>query len=105
MSNREALNLLTRAEIDVIYAYCEYETIKETSRFLQRSQQTVKNHLSSIYRKLGVNKGHAAVYRLGIHAWLDVPEINISTQTDEAVLAQVFATISSAPPTQTFPKG
>jgi DNA-binding CsgD family transcriptional regulator len=76
MANPDLLRLLTKREIDIIYAYCEYETIKETAAFLGRSKQTIKNNLSIIYHKLGVTKGHAAVYRLGIHEWLDVPEVN-----------------------------
>lgn len=103
MSNRDLLALLTRAEIDTLYAYCEYETVKETAAFLHRSQQTVKNHLSNAYHKLGVTKGHSAVYRLGLHEWLDVPDIKIDIDEDERAALAIYTSID--PPTKTFAKG
>jgi DNA-binding CsgD family transcriptional regulator len=55
---------LTPAEKRVLRAYIEEETHASAAQKLQVSTQTLKNHLGSIYKKLGVRKAHSAIYRL-----------------------------------------
>lgn len=57
---------LTPREIEVLRAYCLYETHARTAQELRIGVQTVKNHLVNVYRKLGVHKAHTAVYRVGL---------------------------------------
>lgn len=47
----EPRQLLTRREYDVVQAICQGLTNKEIGRRLKISEKTVKNHLSSIYRR------------------------------------------------------
>lgn len=62
---------LTDAEKRVLLAYVEEETHILTAKRLGISQQTVKNHLGSIYKKLRCRKAHTAVYKLALRAGCD----------------------------------
>ncbi len=66
-----APNTLTKGERRVLRAYVEQETHEKAADVLQISTQTLKNHLGSIYKKLGVRKAHAAVYRLSLQQGVD----------------------------------
>lgn len=60
---------LTPRELDIL-RLCASSTEKETAESLNISVQTVKNHLSNAYRKLGVNRLSEAYLILG---WLRLP--------------------------------
>jgi DNA-binding NarL/FixJ family response regulator len=53
---------LTTRELDVLRALAEGKSNKEIARTLWLTEQTVKFHLTSIYRKLGVRGRTEAVY-------------------------------------------
>lgn len=57
---------LTEGEIRVLKAYCELETHAEAAKALDISTQTLKNHLGSIYKKVGARKAHSAVYKMAL---------------------------------------
>ena len=57
---------LTDGERRVLLAYCELETHAEAAKALDISTQTLKNHLGSIYKKVGARKAHSAVYKLAL---------------------------------------
>lgn len=75
---------LTAREIDVLRSYCENETHEAAAEALKMGVQTLKNHLSKIYAKIGVRKAHAAVYKLGLS---DKPVFAIgpNIQTDPTI--------------------
>lgn len=54
---------LTRAETHVLQALAEAESLKEAAVSLFISQNTLKSHLRSIYRKLRVSSRHEATQR------------------------------------------
>ena len=56
---------LSPREMDVLSTYAELGEIRATADAVGLSSQTVKNHLRSIYAKLGVHSGMAAVYAMG----------------------------------------
>ncbi len=66
MSGRTAvLDLLTIREIEVIKLLADGLSNKEISESLYISEKTVKNHVSNIFRKLGVNdRTSAAIYAI-----------------------------------------
>jgi DNA-binding CsgD family transcriptional regulator len=74
---------LTEAETRVLRAYIDHETHAEASRALTISTQTLKNHLGSIYKKLGVRKAHAAVYRLAVDQGVDPLSRGTDTVAEE----------------------
>lgn len=63
---------LTRAQIEVLKLY-PYSggTWKDVARVQGRSEQTVRNHVTSAFRRLGANNITEAYIRLG---WLRVPK-------------------------------
>jgi DNA-binding NarL/FixJ family response regulator len=66
---------LTAREIEVLEHAGRGFSNKEIARALSISDQTVKNYLTSIMRKLAVNdRTHAVVYALQ-HGWISVPEL------------------------------
>lgn len=62
---------LTEGERRVLLAYVEEETHERAAARLSISTQTLKNHLGSIYKKVGARKAHAAVYRLAMDRGCD----------------------------------
>ncbi len=66
---------LSGREIDVLEQAAQGLSNKHIARALGISNATVKNHLTSILRKLAVNdRTHAVVYAMQ-HGWLTVPEL------------------------------
>jgi DNA-binding NarL/FixJ family response regulator len=60
----EAMRLLTRSERRIVPLIAQRMTTKEISARLSISRNTVKTHLHSIYRKLGVSSRFEAIDRL-----------------------------------------
>jgi DNA-binding CsgD family transcriptional regulator len=57
----DALDLLSDREREVLGLICEGRSDAEMSRMLNLSQNTVRNHIASLYRKIGVNRRGAAI--------------------------------------------
>lgn len=55
------LYLLTAREREILALICEGRTDVEMGRMLSLSQNTVRNHVASLFRKIGVNRRSAAV--------------------------------------------
>jgi DNA-binding CsgD family transcriptional regulator len=55
------LDILTGREREVLWLICEGRSDSEMSEMLRLSQNTVRNHIASLYRKIGVNRRSAAV--------------------------------------------
>lgn len=55
------LDVLTDRETEVLGLICEGKSDLEMSAELGLSQNTVRNHISSLYRKIGVNRRSAAI--------------------------------------------
>jgi DNA-binding CsgD family transcriptional regulator len=55
------LDMLTDRERDILALICEGRSDLDMSRTLGLSQNTVRNHVASLYRKIGVNRRSAAV--------------------------------------------
>lgn len=56
-----AIDDLTEREREVLGLMCQGQSDAEMSDTLRLSQNTVRNHVSSVYRKIGVNRRSAAV--------------------------------------------
>ncbi len=65
---------LSPRELQVLELVAERQTNKEIASMLEISNQTVKNHISSILRKLAVNDRTQAVVYAVRHGWLNVPD-------------------------------
>ncbi len=68
---------LTPREVEILDCVAQGNSNKEIARILSISDQTVKNHITSILRKLAVNdRTQAVIYALR-HGWIrlndDVP--------------------------------
>jgi DNA-binding CsgD family transcriptional regulator len=55
------LDILTGREREVLWLICEGRSDSEMSAMLHLSQNTVRNHIASLYRKIGVNRRSAAL--------------------------------------------
>lgn len=55
------LERLTAREREILFLVCEGRTDAQMSRELGLSQNTIRNHLASLFRKIGVNRRSAAV--------------------------------------------
>ena len=55
------LDLLTAREREILALICEGLSDYEMSKRLNLSQNTVRNHVASLYRKIGVNRRSAAI--------------------------------------------
>ena len=55
------LALLTDREREILALICEGRSDAEMSQMLRLSQNTVRNHVASLYRKIGVNRRSAAI--------------------------------------------
>ncbi|MBX6330059.1 MAG: response regulator transcription factor [Pseudolabrys sp.] len=55
------LELLTDREREILALICEGRSDADMSRILNLSQNTIRNHVASLYRKIGVNRRSAAI--------------------------------------------
>jgi DNA-binding CsgD family transcriptional regulator len=55
------IDFLTQRERDVLGLVCEGYSDLEMSKKLNLSENTVRNHIASLYRKIGVNRRSAAI--------------------------------------------
>lgn len=55
------LDVLTAREREILALICEGRTDAEMGRVLKLSQNTIRNHVASLFRKIGVNRRSAAV--------------------------------------------
>jgi len=74
-AGRPIENPLSGRELHVLALVASGSTNREISENLGLSEQTVKNHLSSIFHKLGVSNRTEAVTYATRHAWLDLDQI------------------------------
>src|SRR5579885_1368810 len=54
------LDMLTDREREILALICEGRSDAEMSQILRLSQNTIRNHVASLYRKIGVNRRSAA---------------------------------------------
>jgi DNA-binding NarL/FixJ family response regulator len=65
---------LTHRETEILNYVAEGNSNKHIARILRISEQTIKNHVSAILRKLNANdRAHAVVLAIR-HGWLSVEE-------------------------------
>ena len=55
------LDRLTTREREILFLVCDGRSDAEMSQALSLSQNTIRNHLASLFRKIGVNRRSAAV--------------------------------------------
>jgi DNA-binding NarL/FixJ family response regulator len=55
------LDMLSAREREVLLLVCEGRSDAEMDRILNLSQNTVRNHLASLFKKIGVNRRSAAI--------------------------------------------
>lgn len=55
------LDLLTEREREILALICEGRSDLDMSKRLNLSQNTIRNHVASLYRKIGVNRRGAAI--------------------------------------------
>jgi DNA-binding CsgD family transcriptional regulator len=55
------LGVLTDREREILALICEGRSDAEMSKMLGLSQNTIRNHVASLYRKIGVNRRSAAI--------------------------------------------
>jgi DNA-binding CsgD family transcriptional regulator len=61
VGNPSDINLLTDRERDILGLICEGRSDAEMSEMLGLSHNTIRNHVASLYRKIGVNRRSAAI--------------------------------------------
>ncbi len=66
---------LSPREVQILDSIAQGRTNKEVAYALAISEQTVKNHMSSILRKLAVNDRTQAVVYAMRHGWISGPEL------------------------------
>ena len=72
MAEPEQPNTLTSRELEVLGLVAAGSKNREISETLGLSEQTVKNHLSSVFHKLGVPNRTRAVMYASRQGWLDL---------------------------------
>ncbi len=77
---------LTDRELQVLRLLGEGKSNKETASILHISDQTVKNHISHIFSKLGVNDRTSAVIMAINQGWIRKAEIETHTVRQSASL-------------------
>lgn len=65
-SGRMTADAPTRAEIDALRAYLDSGSVRGAARLLGLNEQTVKNQLGTLRRRLGVDTTAQAVAVLGL---------------------------------------
>ena len=78
------MNPLTRREVEVLRLVAGGLRNREIARKLGISEQTAKNHLSTVLHKLGVpNRTHAVTFAVQ-HGWIDFGDVALeeARQTD-----------------------
>ena len=73
---------LTERELAILLELAHGKSNKEIARSLWLAKQTVKFHLTNIYRKLGVTSRTEAVYWAYRHGLLEAPLISSALQSD-----------------------
>jgi DNA-binding NarL/FixJ family response regulator len=76
--------ILTRREHDVVQAVCQGLTNKQVGRRLKISEKTVKNHLSSVYRRCRL-AGRTELVAWAIRNGLGGPEVESLPGNDSSV--------------------
>ena len=72
--NEGVFSPLTPREVEILDCVAQGNSNKEIARILRISDQTVKNHITSILRKLAVNdRTQAVIYALR-HGWIKLAE-------------------------------
>src|SRR5207253_197635 len=66
---------LTGREMEILDRIARGDSNKEAAVSLSISDQTVKNHMTSILRKLSVNDRTQAVVYAARHGWLKFPDV------------------------------
>jgi DNA-binding NarL/FixJ family response regulator len=84
---------LTSKELQVLKLICEGNSNKQIGDILGTSEQTIKNQVSSILRKLNANDRAHAVYIAARDGWLPAKTDNSANERDSY----------SRPTTQTEP--
>ncbi len=69
-----AVTLLSPREVEILDNIAQGMTNKQVAYALSISEQTVKNHMSSILRKLSVNDRTQAVVYAMRQGWIRMPE-------------------------------
>ncbi len=70
---------LTTREMEVLQCVAQGMSNKEISRHLEISEQTVKNHMSAVLRKLSVDdRTQAAMYAVR-HGWVRVQDLTVQS--------------------------
>lgn len=73
-ANEGVFSPLTPREVEILDCVAQGNSNKEIARILSISDQTVKNHITSILRKLAVNdRTQAVIYALR-HGWIKLAE-------------------------------
>lgn len=78
---------LTLREIQVLTLVAQGQATKEIARTLAVNQQTIKNHLSASFRKLGVSGRTAAVVTALSRGWIQLPACPVSPEIPLASVA------------------
>jgi len=73
----EIFSPLTPRELEILQAVAGGQSNKEIARLLHISDQTVKNHITSILRKLAVNDRTQAVMQALRHGWIKLDQENL----------------------------
>ncbi len=72
----EIFSPLTPRELEILRTVADGQSNKEIARALSISDQTVKNHITSILRKLAVNDRTQAVMQALRHGWIKLDQGN-----------------------------